>query len=155
MKPMLVTAVFACLFVFRLIAQEEAGAACKWFQRMEAAKQAAADKGLPILMVFSGSDWCRPCMQMKKEVWDKPAFQDYARESLVLLELDFPTRKKNQLSPGQAAHNEALAEQYNPKGEFPAAVLISPEGKEIARFGYNPSLSAQDYAGYLKTQIAR
>ena len=152
---MLITAAIACLSVFQLIAQEEADTTVEWRLNIEEAKQAAADKGVPILMVFSGSDWCRPCIQMRQEVWNNAAFQNYAKESLVLLELDFPARKKNKLSPEQTAHNEVLAEEYNPKGEFPTAVLIGPEGKEIAHFGYNPDLSAQDYVEYLKAQVTQ
>lgn len=152
---MLITAAIACLSVVQLIAQEQADTTVEWRLNIEEAKQAAADKGAPILMVFSGSDWCRPCIQMRQEVWNNPVFQEYARESLVLLELDFPARKKNKLSPEQTAHNEALAEEYNPKGEFPTAVLIGPEGKEIAHFGYNPDLSAQDYVEYLKAQVTQ
>ena len=152
---MLITAAIACLSVFQLMAQEEADTTVEWRLNIEEAKQAAADKGAPILMVFSGSDWCRPCIQMRQEVWNNPVFQEYAKESLVLLELDFPARKKNKLSPEQTAHNEALAEEYNPKGEFPTAVLIGPEGKEIAHFGYNPDLSAQDYVDYLKSQVTQ
>ena len=152
---MLITAAIACLSVFQLMAQEEADTTVEWRLNIEEAKQAAADKGAPILMVFSGSDWCRPCIQMRQEVWNNPVFQEYARESLVLLELDFPARKKNKLSPEQTAHNEALAEEYNPKGEFPTAVLIGPEGKEIAHFGYHPDLSAQDYVEYLKAQVTQ
>ena len=155
MKQMLITAAIACLSVVQLIAQEQADTTVEWRLNIEEAKQAAADKGAPILMVFSGSDWCRPCIQMRQEVWNNPVFQEYARESLVLLELDFPARKKNKLSPEQTAHNEALAEEYNPKGEFPTAVLIGPEGKEIAHFGYNPDLSAQDYVDYLKSQVTQ
>ena len=155
MKQMLITAAIACLSVFQLMAQEEADTTVEWRLNIEEAKQAAADKGAPILMVFSGSDWCRPCIQMRQEVWNNPVFQEYAKESLVLLELDFPARKKNKLSPEQTAHNEALAEEYNPKGEFPTAVLIGPEGKEIAHFGYNPDLSAQDYVDYLKSQVTQ
>ena len=155
MKQMLITAAIACLSVVQLIAQEQADTTVEWRLNIEEAKQAAADKGAPILMVFSGSDWCRPCIQMRQEVWNNPVFQEYAKESLVLLELDFPARKKNKLSPEQTAHNEALAEEYNPKGEFPTAVLIGPEGKEIAHFGYNPDLSAQDYVDYLKSQVTQ
>ena len=155
MKQMLITAAIACLSVFQLIAQEEADITGEWLLNIEEAKSTAAERGVPILMVFSGSDWCRPCIQMKQEVWDSPAFQEYAREALVLLQLDFPARKKNQLSPEQTAHNEAMAEQYNSKGEFPTAVLIDAEGKEIAHFGYNSSLSAQDYVEYLKAQITQ
>lgn len=151
MKHMLVAVAIACLSVFQSNAQE--AAVGEWFRQMEEAKQAAILKGVPILMVFSGSDWCRPCIQMRQEIWDNPVFLAYAHESLVLLELDFPARKKNKLSAEQTAHNEALAERYNPRGEFPAAVLADSEGRELTHFGYNAAFSAQDYVDYLKAQV--
>ena len=90
---------------------------------------------------------------MKQEVWNNPVFQEYAKESLVLLELDFPPARKTKLSPEQTAHNEAMAE-YNPKGSFLPPFPFT-EGKEIAHFGYNPDLSAQDYVEYLKAQVTQ
>ncbi|MCO6487180.1 MAG: thioredoxin family protein [Phaeodactylibacter sp.] len=151
MKHMLVAAAIACLSLSHSNAQE--AAVGEWFHQIDEAKQAAILKGVPILMVFSGSDWCRPCIQMRQEVWDNPAFQAYAHDSLVLLELDFPARKKNKLSPEQTAHNETLAEQYNPRGEFPTAVLIDSGGRELTHFGYNAAFSAEDYVEYLKAQV--
>ncbi len=103
----------------------------------EAVKQAKAEHK-PILMVFAGSDWCKPCIMLRKEVWDTPTFQKYAKDNLVLLELDFPRFKKNQLPEAQMKHNEALASKYDKEGLFPLVVLTDAEGKVLGKTGYKP-----------------
>ncbi|WP_299700423.1 thioredoxin family protein [uncultured Pontibacter sp.] len=110
----------------------------KWQHRYEeAAKQAAAEHK-PILMVFAGSDWCKPCIMLRKEVWDTPAFRDYAKDHFVLVELDFPRFKKNQLPDEQKKSNEQLAEKYNQEGLFPLVVLTDEQGKVLGKTGYQP-----------------
>ena len=131
------TALLTLLLGFS-VAQAQEITSTTWLHDIEEAQTLAAEQDRPILMVFAGSDWCKPCILMKRQIWSNPAFEAYASESLVLLELDFPARKKNALSPDQVAHNEKLAEQYNPKGLFPQAVLVDAEGKELMRFGYTP-----------------
>ncbi|MCP2044320.1 thioredoxin family protein [Pontibacter sp. HSC-36F09] len=110
----------------------------KWEHRYEeAARQAAADHK-PILMVFAGSDWCKPCILLRREVWDTPAFRDYAKEHFVLLELDFPRFKKNQLPEEQKKYNEQLADKYNQEGLFPLVVLTDEKGNVLGKTGYQP-----------------
>lgn len=102
----------------------------------EQAKIAAVAENKTILMVFAGSDWCRPCMQFKQEILESELFQAYAQENLVLLYLDFPVRKKNQLSKEQTAHHERLAEQYNKTGAFPKIVLLDAQDQRICDLKY-------------------
>jgi protein disulfide-isomerase len=85
---------------------------------------------------FTGSDWCPPCIQMKKDVLGKAVFQDYAAENLVLLELDFP---KGKPQPEEIQRqNEELAGKFKADG-FPTFILLSSEGEELARHsGYLP-----------------
>lgn len=91
----------------------------EWFTNMEMAKEYAAENDKDILMVFSGSDWCRPCIQFKQDILEEADFQDWGSERFVILYLDFPARKKNRLSEEAIAHNEALAERLNKSGAFP------------------------------------
>jgi thioredoxin-related protein len=102
-----------------------------WLNDFEQAKQQAKEKNHMILLSFSGSDWCGPCIMMKREVFDNQAFLDFANSNLVLVKADFPRRKKNLLDPKQKAHNEKLAEQYNPNGKFPLTVLLDGNGKVV------------------------
>lgn len=101
-----------------------------WYDDFESAKKIAQDEHKYILLNFSGSDWCAPCIKLKKEVFENPAFFGVT-EKLVLVRADFPRSKKNQLSPEQTKRNEALAEQYNPLGKFPLTLLLDSKGKVI------------------------
>lgn len=100
-----------------------------WHYNIEEAKQLARKEHKHILLNFSGSDWCGPCIRMRKEIFDDKAFEKMANMELVLVNADFPRMKKNQLAPGQQEINNQMAEQYNPKGRFPFTVLLNAEGK--------------------------
>jgi thiol-disulfide isomerase/thioredoxin len=84
----------------------------------------------PVLLVFSGSDWCAPCIQLERQVLTDAAFLRYAKEHVVLLEADFPQRKK--LPPPLVAAYEQLAETYNQEGSFPKLVVIGSDRKRVA-----------------------
>lgn len=108
-----------------------------WLTNFDEAVNTAKTENKNVLLNFSGSDWCAPCIKMKKEVFESEAFQALASESLVLVRADFPRNKKHQLSKEQTQHNEALAEKYNPKGKFPLTLLIDANGKVIKEWdGY-------------------
>jgi thioredoxin-related protein len=108
-----------------------------WLTSLDEAKISAEQQHKMILLNFSGSDWCGPCIKMKKEVFESEAFNNIASKKLILIRADFPRAKKNQLSKEQTKHNEALAEKYNPLGKFPYTVLLDPNGKVIREWdGY-------------------
>lgn len=102
-----------------------------WENDFEKAKEKAREKHELILLNFSGSDWCGPCIRMKKEVFADASFSKMADANLVLFNADFPRNKKNKLSTTQIKQNEGLAEMYNPEGKFPFTVLIKPDGKIV------------------------
>src|SRR5436189_204494 len=52
---------------------------------LEQAKDTAKAEHKLILLSFSGSDWCIPCIRMEKDVFEKEAFHQYATEHLVVL----------------------------------------------------------------------
>ena len=92
---------------------------------MDEAKMLAQKEHKHILLNFSGSDWCGPCIRLHKEIFDSEAFQQFAETNLVLVNADFPRLKKNQLSASQQKINDAIADQYNSKGIFPFTVLLN------------------------------
>lgn len=121
-----------------------------WMTNFEAAKAKAKAENKPILVDFTGSDWCGWCIKLDKEVFTKAPFKEYAAENLILLEIDFP-RKKEQ-SAEQKAQNEALAEKYGIRG-FPTILLLDAEGKVIERTGYQRG-GAENYVTHLKGLLA-
>jgi thioredoxin-related protein len=109
-----------------------------WLTNMDSAKTEASQSHKLILLSFSGSDWCAPCIRMKHEVFETDAFLEYATDKLVLVRADFPRNKKNILDKRQVKQNEALAEKYNPNGKFPFTVLLDADGKVIREWdGYH------------------
>ncbi|GAB4091675.1 thioredoxin family protein [Flaviaesturariibacter terrae] len=99
----------------------------------QALEQARAEHR-QVLLRFSGSDWCIPCIRMEKEVFSDSLFRHYAHDNLVELSADFPRLKKHQLSKEQRAQNELLAARYNPQGEFPLVLLLDADGNVLRRW---------------------
>lgn len=108
----------------------------EWLTDYEAAVEASRETERPILMNFTGSDWCAPCIQMKNDVFSKEAFHEYAEENLVLLELDFPQNTPQE--PEVKEQNQELAQDFGLRA-FPTYVLLDEEGEEVDRTeGYMP-----------------
>src|ERR1051326_1621983 len=95
------------LLAFTLGLRAETG---EWLTDYSAAKKRAKDENKPILMLFTGSDWCPWGIKWEKEAFSKPEFQNYAKTNLVLLLVDFPDKKP--LPKAQARANEVLQEKY-------------------------------------------
>jgi uncharacterized protein YyaL (SSP411 family) len=125
-----------------------------WTSDLGAALQQAKTSQKPVLAVFSGSDWCKPCIMLKQEVFDQPEFAQYAQDKFVLARFDFPRSKKNKLPAAQNTLNEQAAAQLNNEGTFPLVVLLSPEGKVLAKTGYRPGGPAA-YDAYLTQLLPR
>ncbi len=100
--------------------------------------QAAADARQtqrPLLLNFSGSDWCGWCKRLDAEVFSQPAFRDYAATDLVCVLADFPRRTK--LDDALQAQNERLRRHFGVQG-FPTLLLFSSAGELIGQLGYQP-----------------
>ena len=120
------------------------------FTNLEDAAEVAQKENKEILMVFSGSDWCKPCILLKREIMDTPTFKAYAEQSLVLVKLDFPFRKQNQLSKEQQAYNGKLADKYNPAGAFPGVILLDKDMQTIQSIGYKSGMGANVFIDQIK-----
>lgn len=81
----------------------------------------ATDK--PLLLVFSGSDWCSNCIKLKANVFDQKDFRVLQKESFEMYTADFP-RTKKAVEDRRTLDNEMLAERFNPKGQFPLVLLL-------------------------------
>ncbi|MEP6617075.1 MAG: thioredoxin family protein [Ginsengibacter sp.] len=125
----------------------------KWYSNFNEAKKEAAKTNKLILLNFSGSDWCSPCIQMKKNIFESDAFAQFAAENLVLANADFPRQKKHKLSTEQKKLNETLAAAYNPDGKFPYTLLLTGGGKVLHKWDGLPELSAQQFVDVIKQHM--
>lgn len=123
----------------------------EWMTSFDEAKATASKENKMILLNFSGSDWCAPCIKMKRDVFESGIFKQYADQHLVLLRADFPRMKKNQPSKEQIQRNEALAEKYNPQGKFPRTVLLDASGKVIKEWDGYANQSPDNFVAELQT----
>ncbi len=109
-----------------------------WTNDLDKARNEAVANNKFILLNFSGSDWCGPCILLKKEVFSTPDFEELASKKLVLMRADFPRMKKNKLSPEDTSKNESLAEIFNPEGKFPFTLLLDEKGRILKTWdGYH------------------
>ena len=106
-----------------------------WLTNFETAQARARSEKKLLLIEFTGSDWCPPCIMLERQVFSQPEFKEYAAQHLVLLEVDFPRMKE--LSDEQKAANEKLAERFGIYG-FPSVVVLDSNGKILGQLGYMP-----------------
>ncbi len=138
MKTSILSAVCVSLLSFAAfqvpaVAKEGNG---PWLTNYEQALKTASAEKLPILVNFTGSDWCGWCIRLDKETFSQPAFLNFAKKNAVLLKVDFP--RKTQLPAQEAAENRDLATRFGVEG-FPTLVLLDGSGKELDRnVGYLP-----------------
>ena len=123
-----------------LLAAPFARAESGWLSDYKRAQQEAKANHKFVLLDFTGSDWCGWCKKFDREVLSQPQFKDYARNNLVLVELDFPRAK--QQSSELKRQNLELARQYEVVG-FPTIVVLDSDGQKLWRYdGYFPKGAA-------------
>lgn len=122
-----------------------------WSTNYQKSYELSIKHNLPMIMVFSGSDWCKSCIKLREQILVSPEFSEWANENAVCLSVDFPSQKKNQLSLELRAQNDSLAKQFNKNGVFPL-VLIFSEGEVIGNLGYK-DITPQEYITKLENII--
>ena len=101
-----------------------------WYDNFEAARAKAEKENKPLLLLFTGSDWCGYCIKLRKGALDKHDFKDYAKKNLVLVFIDSP--RKTRLPAKLVVQNRELKSRYGSRG-VPHTVLISADGKVLGR----------------------
>ncbi len=120
----------------------------QWETSFETAKHRANDEHKNIVLVFSGSDWCIPCMKLEKNIWESREFINDSKNHFVLLRADFPKKKANKLSKEQQEQNDKLAGKYNSQGLFPLVEVLNKDGKVLGSTGYK-DVSPSQYIAML------
>lgn len=122
-----------------------------WLTDYKEALAQAKKENRPVLMDFTGSDWCGWCMKLNKEVFSQAAFKDYAKANLVLLEVDFP-RGKTQ-SEAVKKQNAELEQKFQIQG-YPTIILVDANGNKIAEGGYLEG-GPQPFIDWIKSSIKK
>jgi protein disulfide-isomerase len=133
MKTRMVLIVFALLV---LVCQCVSASEMPWIKDLDKALVKAQEVDKPILVDFSGSDWCIWCIRLDKEVFAQVEFIEWAKDKVVPCLLDFPRKdRKDTVSEEQKKKNKEAAEKFGVSG-YPTVLLLAPDGTVIARTGY-------------------
>lgn len=132
------------IILFLFLAASSAAFSQNWESNFANAKAKAVKENKNILLVFSGSDWCAPCIKLDKNVWQSKEFGKASSEDWIIYKADFPKKKANLLPEKLTAENKALAEKYNKSGNFPLVVLLDKSGKILGMESYK-NVSAKEY----------
>jgi thioredoxin-related protein len=124
-----------------------------WHYDLDSAKEIAKKEHKHILLNFSGSDWCGPCIRLRKEIFESDVFQKMADTQLVLVNADFPRMKKNQLTSQQQELNNKIADKYNSKGRFPFTLLLDTNGKVLKDWDGLPNLTPEAFTIEVRNSI--
>lgn len=102
----------------------------KWYTDVKEAIKVSNKEKKPLMLFFTGSDWCGWCIRLQNEVLKTPEFNKWAKESVILVELDFP-RRTAQAEAIKTQNNE-LQQVFGIQG-FPtiffANAKVDKEGK--------------------------
>jgi len=121
-----------------------------WLTNWDKAVELAKKEKKVILVDFTGSDWCGWCIKLKKEVFDTDDFKKWAKDNVILLELDFP--RKSSQDEKLKEQNKKLMTKYNVRG-FPTILFLDAEGKVIGKSGYKaggPATWTEDASKIIK-----
>ena len=124
-----IAAILSSMVLVSACALQSAGSDA-WSEDYAAVLAQAKAEGKQVLLNFTGSDWCPPCMAMERNVLNEDAFLEGVADRVLLVTLDFPRRKAQEEAIKE--RNQNLAQQYGVRG-FPTFVLLDAEGKEMRR----------------------
>jgi len=124
----------------------------KWTMDLDAAKKVAAEKKLPLLLNFTGSDWCSWCKLMDEKVFSQEKWAAYAKDSLLLVWIDFPNDKS--LVPEKfVTRNTSLKDDFGVKG-FPSFFLLDDNGKtKLGQLGADQEITPEKFIATIKTLL--
>lgn len=120
-----------------------------WSTDLDKALEQAKAENKSVLVEFTGSDWCPPCIAMRKNVFSKKEFVEAASKKFILVELDFPKGDKE-----LAKKNQPLAEKYKIEG-YPTVILLDSSGKEFTRFFASQFPKIDDFLKHLDESLEK
>jgi len=108
----------------------------KWQKSFEKAQKLALRKNKPLLVFFTGSDWCGPCKNLHKDFFESDKFIEIAGKEFILYEADFP-RRRDIITEEKKKENKKIQREYGVRG-YPTILVLSSQGIELGRHvGYS------------------
>lgn len=114
-------------------AQQNVEPQLDWKTNFEQAQEEARKTGKPILLYFTGSDWCKPCQALKEDFFMSEDFLAMS-DQFVMVQADIPFRE-DIITPEQKAYNKKLQRKYNKENSFPLLIAFDSRGRRLDDIG--------------------
>ena len=128
MKKLIV--IVLILFIQNLHSQQST---LNWHTDLNKAVKISISENKPMMLFFTGSDWCGWCIRLKKEVFNYPEFEAWTKDNVVLVELDFPRRKT--IDPKILNQNRELARIFGVSG-YPTVWFVNPQKLDTNKLNF-------------------
>ncbi len=119
-----------------------------WITDVNQAIALSKETGKPIFAFFTGKEWCSWCKKLENKILSKDTFINYAKENLILLELDFPRGRRD--LPQEQIN---LARKFRIQG-YPTVILMDSETNQLGQTGYE-SMTPQQYIENVQRMISK
>ena len=116
-----------------------------WTNSFVEARAEASSEQKDLLLLFTGSDWCPPCMALEEQVLDQSSFNEPMAGGFVPVLLDFPRSKPQE--DATRRQNSSLQSRYQIQG-YPTMLLTDAAGQVYAKAGYDDVLAARGPEAY-------
>ena len=145
---------FILLFLSLSIAgfAQEDSTSLKWLTNLEKAQKISKRTKKPILVYFTGSDWCAPCKKLEEDFFSS---EEFIRKSdkIILVKIDKPFRV-DIISEKQMEYNNKVIKKYNPKKTFPKMLILNAKGKVLDEMsGYSYYGETSNHFAFLNRNI--
>lgn len=141
-----------CLFIIApfLLFSESPATRIKWYTNYDEAANQAKTSSKPLVLFFTGSDWCTWCSKIEEEVLNTREFNEGAGNRFIFVKLDFPLYTNQ--DPQQKAQNKQLQQKYNVRS-YPTLLVIDPKNnQQIGTTGYRPG-GGKAFSDYLLKMV--
>lgn len=119
--------------------------ALHWLTSYEEGVNQSKASGKPMILFFTGSDWCSWCHKLDNEVLNTPEFAQEVGNKFIFVRVDFPINST--LPPQEVAQNKQLQKKFDIKG-FPTIVILDRSQQQVGVTGYRPG-GGKAYASHL------
>lgn len=147
MKQIFFTLVTLLAFALHSEASGSQATSIRWLTNYDQAVKQAQAEGKPLLLFFTGSDWCGWCKKLESEALDTPEFAALAGDKFVFVLLDFPRKEKSK----DSEQNNQLKKRFNVSG-FPVIIILDQNQQQIGTIGYRPG-GGKEYAEQLLKMV--
>lgn len=140
------------LFISGMLYSQELDTSLNWLTNIEKAKKISKELNKPILVYFTGSDWCTPCIKLKEDFFNSKEFLE-KQDKMVLVMIDMP-RRIDIISEKQKEYNKKVLSKYNSKKIFPKMIFLNSKGKVLDEFsGYSYYGDTSNHFRFINEQI--